>query len=255
MTRSISFFALPCVVFGLLTTPDCEAQSPAFEVASIKPDTDPPNMVIVPGLRHGTLHGEKITLRVLLAIAYGMTEPRVFGPDWLDKNRFDIVAKSPPGVPDSEMRPMLLALLKERFQLTAHLEAREMAVYYLVVAKSGVKMPVYPAQDGAGLHPGNDPDIRGFPMMRGVLTTSQLSDRIASLVSRPVIDKTGLTERYSLFLSCAPLSPRAGDRVPEFGPPDLFAALQKQLGLKLEAGKDNVKVVVVDHIEQMPTEN
>jgi uncharacterized protein (TIGR03435 family) len=122
-----------------------------------------------------------MSLREVLAAAYGMSLARVIGPGWLDKDRFDTIAKSPPGVPDTQLQPMLQTLLKERFKLTAHLETRELPVYYLVIAKDGVKMPVYPAQDHGPAHPEN----------------------------RPVIDRTGSTERYNVPLSFAPLSPQA----------------------------------------------
>jgi uncharacterized protein (TIGR03435 family) len=227
------------------------AQSPEFEVAAIRLSNDPPFMVTGPGLRHGLLTATKVTLRGMVAVAYKMTEPRVIGPEWLDKDRFDIAGRSPEGVPDSELRPMLRALLKDRFRLAVHSENREMPVYDLVVAKGGVKMAVYPAPE----RPLDSPAVRGFPMMRGTATTAQLADTMAFFVHRPVIDKTGLTERYNYFLAFAPLSPQTGDSVPEFGAPDFFAALQKQAGLKLEPGKDSLEVVVVDHMEQMPTEN
>jgi uncharacterized protein (TIGR03435 family) len=149
---------------------------------------------------------------------------------------------------------MLQALLKNRFKLTAHLETREMPVYYLSVAKDGVKMPIYPAHDQGPIHPLNDPNPGAFPMLRGTFTIAQLADLMARIVGRPVIDRTGLTTRYNLFLSYAPLSPQSG-HVPEFGPPDFFIAVQKQLGLKLQSSKDSVEVVVVDYIERAPTEN
>jgi uncharacterized protein (TIGR03435 family) len=227
------------------------AQSPQFEAAAIRLSNDPPYMITGPGLRHGLLTATKVTLRRMVAVAYGMTEPRVIGPEWLDKDHFDIAGRAPKDVPDSELRPMLQALLKDRFQLATHSETREMPVYDLVVAKGGVKMPVYPAPE----RPLDDPPVRGFPMMRGTITTAQLADQMTFFVNRPVIDKTGLTERYNLFLAFAPLSPQTGDSAPEFGAPDLFTALQKQAGLKLEPGKDNLEVVVVDHMERMPTEN
>jgi len=232
------------------------AQSPTFEVASIRLNNDSgPVIILGPELRHGELTGIRVTLRQLVATAYGITEPRVIGPSWLEKDRFDIAGKSPQGVPDSELKPMLQALLKDRFQLVAHVETREMPVYYLMVAKGGVKMAVYPAAGGGPKNPANDPNMRGFPMTRGTATTAQLADTMAFLVNRPVIDKTGLTERYNYFLSFAPLSPQTGDGVPQFGPPDIFTAVQKQMGLKFEPGKDQVEVVVVNHMEQIPTEN
>jgi uncharacterized protein (TIGR03435 family) len=230
------------------------AQTPAFEVASIRPsDEGGLPMTVGPGLRNGTLHGERVTLKMLLAAAYGMTEPRVIGPGWLNSNRFDIVAKSPAGVRDSALKPMLQTLLKERFKLAAHLAVQEMPVYFLEVAKSGVKMPLYPAHDRGPDRPGDQ--YRGGVMMRGTGTVAQIAQRMSSIVDRPVLDRTGLTDRYNYFLVFAPLSPPSGVHEPESAQPDIFAAVQEQLGLKLQAGRNDVEVVVVDHIERMPTEN
>lgn len=251
LCRRVLVFVLPlAIAWGIAA----DAAESSFEVASIKPSSPGGLGSAFGGLHHGTFTATNVSLKQVLATAYGMSQPQVTGPDWLDKYRFDIVAKSPPGVPDSQMRPMLQALLKDRFKLTAHLETREMPVYYLSVAKDGVKMPVYPAHDQRPEHPVDDPSVRGFPMLRGTFTTVQLADTMARIVNRPVIDRTGLKERYDLFLSYAPLSPQGGE-IPEFAPPDFFTAVQKQLGLKLQSGKDSVKVVVVDHIEKMPTEN
>jgi uncharacterized protein (TIGR03435 family) len=220
-------FAASTIVASLLITANADAQPPRFEVAAIRLNKDTgPIQIIDLSLRKGRLTGSRVTLRRMLAVAYGMTEPRVVGPDWLNRNRFDIMAKSPEGVPDNEMEPMLQALLKNRFKLTAHLETREMAIYGLVVAKGGVKMPVYPATDRGPDVPWVDPNVRGFPMIRGAVPLSQFAGMLSSIVNRPVIDKTGLTERYSFFLPYAPLTPQTGNDVPEFGPPDLFTALQ-----------------------------
>jgi len=176
-----------CAVFIPLTTWKSRAQQPKFEVASIKPaGDDQPMMVFGPELRNGTLLGQKVTLRIMLAVAYGIAEPRIIGPGWLDKNRFDMVGESPHGIPDSELRPMLQSLLKDRFKLKSHFEKREMPVYYLTVAKGGVTMAKYGDPDRRP-----EPDIAkyaGFPMMRGALTLSQLAASMARLVSRPVID-------------------------------------------------------------------
>jgi uncharacterized protein (TIGR03435 family) len=248
-------FAVACFVFGEFGIANLHAQSPAFEVASIKPSPGVvPMTVIGPELRNGMLRGERITLRMLLAAGYGVTEPRIIGPDWLDKSRFDVIAKSLEGVPNSDLKPMLRTLLKDRFKLAAHLELKEMSVYFLGVAKGGVRMPVYPARDLGPDHQG-DARYRGFPIMRGTGTAARLALVLSRILKRPVIDKTGLTERYNYFLSFAPLSPQAADNTPEFSPPDIFTAVKEQLGLTLQSGRDNVEVVIVDHMERMPTEN
>jgi len=231
------------------------SQSPAFEVASIKPSRDVvPMMVVVPGFRNGTLHGEKITTRMLVATAYGVTPALVVGPDSLDKGRFGIMAKAPEGTPNSDLRPMLQSLLKDRFKLIAHMEKKESNVYFLRLGRGGVKMPKYPAPDGGPKKPG-DPRYSGFPMLRGTRTTSQLAQLLSRVVNSPVIDQTGLTERYSYFLSYAPISRQTSEHPADFGPPDIFTAVEEQLGLKLQAGRSLVDTVAVDHIERMPTEN
>jgi uncharacterized protein (TIGR03435 family) len=255
MLRPVGWVALPWLLYAVVTRPLANAQPPSFEVASVK--SSPPGGFgsAFGGLHRGTFSATNVPLRKVLAAAYGLSEPRVVGPDWLDKNRFDIVAKSPKDVPDSDVKPMLQALLKERFKLAVHMETREMSVYNLVVAKGGVKMPVYPARDWAPVRPNDDRNIRGFPMVRAALPTSQFVDMLATIVNRPVLDKTGLTRRYSIFLSYAQITPQADDKVQEFGPPDIFLAIQEQLGLKLERGKDHLEVVVIDHIEPIPSEN
>lgn len=78
-----------------------------------------------PWLINGRMTAENATLRMILRAAYGLTALQINGPDWLDSDRFDLEAKSPPGVPDSELMPMLQSLLKERFQLTAHRETKK----------------------------------------------------------------------------------------------------------------------------------
>src|SRR5262245_37716234 len=115
-----------------------QAQSPKFEVASIRLNEEDHVPSVAPGLRNGRLTAGRTTLTTLLAVAYGITQPQVIGPDWLEKNRFDIAGKSPDGVPDSELPAMLQALLKERFKLAAHFETRVTPVYHLVVGPTGV---------------------------------------------------------------------------------------------------------------------
>jgi uncharacterized protein (TIGR03435 family) len=230
------------------------AQSAAFEVALIKPSPDDElPMTVGPNLRNGTLHGKRVTLRMLLAAAYGMTEPRIIGPTWLSGIRFDIVAKSPQGIPDSALEPMLQTLLKDRFKLRVHHTVRKMPVYFLEIGKAGVKMPLYPARDRGPDRPGEQ--YRGAAMMRGTGTPSQLAERMSNILNRPVLVGTNLTDRYNYFLVFAPLSPQVGDHEPELAQPDIFAAVQEQLGLKLRPARDKIEVVVVDHIEPIPTDN
>jgi uncharacterized protein (TIGR03435 family) len=111
-------------------------------------------------------------------------------------------------------------------------------------------MPVYPGRDNGPVKPGDYPRSA----MRGQYTSAEFAGPIAALAGRPVIDKSGLTEKYSIFVYYAPPAPPSGPP-PEFEAPDFFTAIQQQLGFKRESGKDNVEVVVVDHMERTPTEN
>ena len=97
----------------------------------------------LPRLTNGRLTAENATLKQLLQVAYDLNALQITGPGWLDSDRFDLAAKSPQGVPDSDLMPMLQSLLAERFQLTAHRENKELPVYALIVAKDGLKISVF----------------------------------------------------------------------------------------------------------------
>lgn len=146
---------------------------------------------------------------------------------------------------------MLRALVEERFKLVAHLESRTVPVYHLTVAPGGVKMPIYPARSPVA----DDPGRRGAAMMGGASTLAGIARYLSFVLDKPVIDKTGLTERYSYFAFFAPVSSQPGAESPVFRAPDIFTAIQQQMGLKLESAKDVVSLLIVDHIERSPTEN
>src|ERR1017187_6281875 len=102
------------------------AQSPVFEVATVKVNRSGSGGSNPPRLTNGRLSAENATMKQLLQVAYDLNALQISGPGWLDSDRFDLAAKSPPGVPDSELMPLLQSLLKERFQLTVHRENKEM---------------------------------------------------------------------------------------------------------------------------------
>jgi len=223
-----------------------------FEVVSIKPSSSDCRMIFGPEIKNGRMRAACVTVRRILAVSYGVAERRVIGPDWLDKERFDMLAKSPDGVPDREMKTMIQAVMTERLHLAVHRELKEMPVYDLVVAKGGVKMSIYP---GAERPLPSSAAAIGFPMIRGTVTMAQLAEAMTGLVERQVVDKTGLAGRYNVILSFAPEAPAASENALELRPPDVFTAVQEQLGLRLAPRKDRIEVVVIDHIEHMPTEN
>jgi len=122
------------------------AQTPAFEVATVKLSPQMTPDLIISGKLHvgmktdaGRVDLGYMSLRDLIPLAYGVKPFQVTGPDWMGTQRFDILAKLPEGATKEQVPAMLQALLTERFGLTVHRESKEVPVYALTVAKGGPK--------------------------------------------------------------------------------------------------------------------
>jgi uncharacterized protein (TIGR03435 family) len=255
------------------------AQAPlTFEVAAIKPNTSgearqgvrffpPSDRVVVTNM----------TLRRLILNAYQLQDFEVVGgPGWIDSDHFDIVATGDGNHSPQDKWLMMRALILERFKLAVHKEMRELAVYALVVAKIdgslGAKLRrVDPdcSPPKAPLPP--EPPDRNRPNQCGALyagpgrvnfrgvTMADLGRYgLSSQVGRVVLDRTALEGRYDLDLEFRPngrleAGPDTADIAGDSGP-SIFTALQEQLGLKLQAEKAAVEVLVVDRAEH-PTGN
>jgi uncharacterized protein (TIGR03435 family) len=227
------------------------AQSPQFEVATIKANQTGSGGSNFPRLKNGTLNAENVSLLMLLQAAYDLSAVRIVGPNWLNSDRYDVAGKSPQGVSDSELMPMLQELLRDRFRVSGHREMKEMPVYEMIVGKDGLKMSAF---DPA--HPLISPPNRngGGAMIVGSGTMPQLARMMSGPAGRPVLDKTGLSGRYNYILSFTPLSAQADESASDSSP-DLFTAVQQQLGLKLESKKEPIEILVIDHAERAPIGN
>jgi uncharacterized protein (TIGR03435 family) len=231
--------------------------APAFDVASVKPS----QRTVGPDYNNQLTYSptgitaRNVTLQRLLAEAYHLQLNQILGPSWLDKNEYDIDARTTGAVTAEQMALMLKSLIAERFKLTQHSETRDLRVYELVIAKSGSK--IHPARDaeagtaGAGFH--FHGDLRRFADLLAVQLSIPASDNPAeparaNAAPLPVLDKTGLPGIFDFSV----------DIHPELGT-DMFAAWQRaledQLGLKIESRKENVPVLVVDQAAKIPTEN
>jgi uncharacterized protein (TIGR03435 family) len=240
------------IVTGIVAAPPVRAQSPVFEVTSVKVHHSGDGSSSSPNLRNGRLFARNTTFKSILQVAYGLSALQVTGPDWIESDRFDLEAKAPEGVPDSEVKPMLQALLKDRFQLAANVETRELQAYDLVVAKDGLK--IFLADDPEHLFK-MPPRNGAYSVMTGTAATmDQLANQLASPAGRPVVNRTGLTARYWYALGFSPLSTQSAGAA-DSSSVDIFAALEQQLGLKLESKKESLDVLIVDHAERVPTEN
>jgi uncharacterized protein (TIGR03435 family) len=261
-----------CVALAILAS---TATAQSFEVASIRPSAPPGNgrfnigMRGGPGTRDpGRFICDLCNLSMLVTAAFDIKSFQLTGPSSLNTERFDVAATIADGATKEQFRMMLQNLLAERFKMTVHHEKKEMAVYELVVAKGGPKMKESveePAgRDDAGKGPTATFSFGSGPSTYNAKgqTMEQLANMLANRVGKPVTDATGLKGKYDYSLTfamdvagmmakqgIAPPPPADGD-----SGPTIFAAVQT-LGLKLEQRKGVVDIVVVDHIEKVPTEN
>lgn len=224
---------------------------PAFEVASVKPDTSRTGVDRI--VRNdGSWIIDNVSLKRLIGMAYGVAEGRDYlfkGPDWLDSEDFDISARFPLGTSDSQVLLMLQRLLDERFKLKLHRESREFSAYALVVDKRGSKL-LATASPGPYRF-----SVRAGHAVGASLSMAQFADRLSRQVDRQVIDFTGLTGQYDLTLDFKPETESA--QSPDTGSdrPSIFSALPEQLGLRLEPRRVALDVLVVDAAAKVPVDN
>jgi len=248
-------------VAGLINTPQIHAQSqtttvsqPVFEAASVR-RSQPPSGPIPVGIdtEPGKLTAQNDTLKDLIRAAYGVREYQISGPEWLSSERYDIVAKAAEPASHAQLMQMLQTLLVDRFRLTLHREKKEFTVYTLTVDQNGLKLPK-----------ATDEGETKISMGGRRLTAQHISlGQFANLLSldRPVVDRTGLVGNFDITLTWAPDAPATTPNAVEVPARDdpsdatIFTALREQLGLRLQAGKEPLEVLVIDHAEKVPTEN
>jgi uncharacterized protein (TIGR03435 family) len=248
-------------IIGLAQSQNVAPQPSEFEVATIKrssPDARGRNFRFVDAHRW-TANNQ--TLKECIAHAYTLPPELISGgPAWANSDKYDIVAVEPGETrpPTEQNMLMFQNLLAGRFKLRFHRERRRMAVYNLIVGKSGPRM----TESTLGPEKFNliiNPSPRGGPLLPARATTME---RFASalqegILDRPVIDKTGLTKRYDFDLEFSPegtlLAPPGGVAASDIYSPDIFTAVQ-QIGLKLEPAKGEVEMMVIDYAEK-PGEN
>jgi uncharacterized protein (TIGR03435 family) len=235
--------------------------SPGIEVSTIKP-TKPDEQVFMLVFRGGHFQTKNISLSKLLAFSYGVQEKQLVDlPAWAQTDKYDIDAK-----PDTEGTPnkkqlqiMVQKLVADRFSFKFHDEKRELPVYVLTVAKSGQKMAK--SEDQGGL-----PGFGLGGMGRLSVHNSSMDEFVGmmqeTVMDRPVLNQTGLTERYDFNLNWTPDDSQFGGtpiRMPPppdnaNPPPNLYTAIQEQIGLKLESTRALADVMIIDHVEK-PSEN
>ena len=238
--------------------PMAEDANPSFEVATIKPSKpdDQRKAFIVRG---NEFHIINQPLTQIISFAFDVQAKQVIGlPDWAESDKFDIDGK-PDGVgaPNGKQwKTMIQKLLADRFALKFHKDKRELSVYVLSVSKTGEKMT---KNDSApnGL-PGLFFQGLGKLNVRNALVSDFTGLMQSAVLDRPVVDQTGLTGRFDFSLNWTPDDSQFGGMGAKVPPPtdsadalpNLYTAIQEQIGLKLEATRAPADVMVIDHVEK-----
>ncbi len=254
--------AIACL---LLAAASMHCQAPqsklTFDVAAIHPSQPGVRGGMVKPLPNGTGYlVENMTVKTMMSVMYRIPARQITGgPDWFSTEPFDVQARADQSYSLDDLHTMFKNLLADRFGLKFHIETKEGPVYELIVDKAGVKMkavgaagdlniPILPT--GPGQFAGTKVPM---PYLCWFLGQQVQGD------SRPVIDKTGLTQDYDFTLKFAPELP-PGAVFSDNTPPEirnlpvLRDALEEQLGLKLVPAKGPVEYYVIDHVS-MPSEN
>jgi uncharacterized protein (TIGR03435 family) len=266
---------------GVLTA-QTPAKPLAFEVASIKPNKSGGRGAAGGMHPGGRFVVTNATVFRMIANAYRVRDSQVLaGPNWINSDHFDIVAKTN-GSPTADQRALMFqSLLADRFGLALHHETRELTEFTLVMARNDKKL-------GPRLHPASAVDtdctgaaaagliidpVSGLPLVRPCglqftpgrftargMTMDELASTLAGRggLSFFVENKTGLSGKFNVDLEWAenptPSSSSADGPSAPADRPSIFTAVQEQLGLKLQSTKGPVDVLVIDHVEH-PTED
>jgi len=233
------------IAAALALTLHAQPSRPAFEVAAIKRNVSGGTFSGNRTLPGGRITMENQRLRQIIRSAYGSADLEVLaGPGWIDSERWDIVASAGADTRDGDWREMLKTLLIERFKLLARVEQRERPIFGLVFAHADKQLgptihptvcaPKAPACEGTTA---NTNGIASGTIIGKGRTLTDIARSLSPYAERRVFDKTGLEERYDYELKWS-------EDV------SFFTAVPEQLGLKLEAGRAPLDVVVVESVER-----
>ena len=259
--------------------------APAFEVASVKANKLGPRSIQRAALQAGDrVTFTNVTLLTLIQSAYAPLWEISGGPSWigsvgqpnLDAERYDVAAKADTPSTRDELVLMLRTLLVDRFKLMVHQETKIEPIWALVLARKNGKLgpnlrpaaascaALREAAQTKSAAPCGGASLANAPMTGKMsvhgFTVDQLGIVTLDVERRRVVDRTGLTGPFDWDLTWTPERFRQGpfdrDRFPTIDPdgPSIFAALEEQLGLKLESQKGENSVLVIDHVEH-PSED
>ena len=273
--------ALPVLLFSM----SLHAQTPIIEEPGYKPTltfdivsirlAPPPDanfhVTVTSPPDSSRFEATNLPLKALVAVAYGYDSPIAGDPDWLGNTFYNIQCRSDeaadarlkkltPNEVRLEKRNAIRVLLADRMGFKSHMETRDSSIYNFVLAKGGVKMQTAPAPPppAEGETPAAAPmanigahgSQHGLEFVGTNANMRVICGALSSMIKAPIVDKTGLTGVYNFTLQFG--GEWSANDPDSF--PSIFTAVQEQLGLKLEAAREAVPNIVIDHITK-PTEN
>jgi len=285
---ALSGALLSSLAASLLVLPRANAQITAPPASALAPDYVPTMTFDVATVRESDVtqrNGVRVNVanpphsckfsasnfpaKALLQAAFGFGTPVLGGADWMNDHYFTVEGKCDHSVDEQlakltddqarlEKQHMLQALLADRFHLKAHVENKESSVYAITIAKGGSKLhetkvdddPTHPSLANSGVDVQAHGGAQGLEFVAHAASMKAVAAMITSQIETPIVDHSGLSGFYDFTLQFGrPWSANNPDSWP-----DVFTAVQEQLGLKLESTKAVIPVIVIDHIE-MPTAN
>lgn len=281
------------IVLGAATVFAQNSPKAEFEVASIRPSAELPQGEVTAGVRidGAQVRCALLTLKDYIGMAYQVKLYQISGPDWIGSDRFDIAATLPPGSTMAQFPEMMQRLLEERFKVKIHREKKDFPVYVMEVAKGGLKLqenaPDLEPVDakapvnvtGTGSAQGVSVNLgRGssYTFANGKFEAKKVNMQMAAgilerFMDRPIVDMTGLKGTYDFSVDVTEedyrvmmihaavaagvtLPPQALKLLDGASLGSLLDGMQKA-GLKLDARKSPLDLLVIDDARKTPTAN
>ncbi len=245
MKRTMVTACVLTMLLGSLLTVQAGAQT--FAVASIRPSSQAVQFEhdgrteVSPGL----LQMHDVTVATCVKWAYGVQDSQISGPAWLQDDHFDITAKADGPATEAQMKVMMRALLADRFKLSFHHTSKELNAFAMTAVKGSEKLRRSANQDGR-----SSIQNSANGSVAKSTTMQEWANFIAGPLQTPVVDMTGLGGRYDFSIDFTPYLPSDMTNMRPDATSVIMTAMQGELGLKLEARKEQVDVMVVDHVEQ-----
>jgi uncharacterized protein (TIGR03435 family) len=256
-------------LFGLLAVFPAIAQKPKFEMADVHSSKTAHSFAQNFGgvLREGRYVNRDATMVELIVAAYGVSEDDIAGgPGWITSDLFDVVAKVPDGTTIATANLMLQSLLADRFHLVIRNDSRPVPRYVLTVGKNGSKLNASGGSDNPGCQaagqqgpPANPSDLAAFPNIKVAchgLTSQAIAENLRQMAGgyfdHDLIDATKLEGTWDFELEWTPrmaLTAKGADGI------SIFAAIEKQLGLKAELQNTSMPATVIESVDRTPTPN